>query len=222
MLPALTDNVTKPINCSFQNGYYGNPRVLGATYNTPPGLSFYENGLFPADVYDEMVRTVWPIMTVRMPPANNSRIGAWMEASASMTCLRASNIKADSRKPAFEPGPTPVHFPVKFTKGEIAGIVVASVAGVLIIGPGAWYYWRVRKRRTDPDFSKIGHGIGTNVAKLAQKDGAEVYQLGDTLEPLQLDGKPRTEIGEDPRPELHGRPLLPQEPPGSSPTPSQK
>lgn len=162
-------------------------------------------------------------MTVRMPPANNSRRGAWIDASAVMTCLRASTIEADSRTPIPLPAPTPVHVPGKFTKSAIAGIAVASIVGAALIVSGAWYHWRIHKRRTGANRSKIGQEIGSDVTKLAQKDGTEVYQLADGLKPTsQLDGMPRAEIGEDPRQELHGRPVPPQELPGCSPVPSQK
>ncbi|KAJ9606929.1 hypothetical protein H2200_008940 [Cladophialophora chaetospira] len=213
----LTDNVTKPVNCSFTDGVFGPHDVVEADYNSPPGFSFPYNGTSPAQAYDELVYTVWPVMTVVMPPANNTRYSSIANAYATLTCLRAKSISYNYRTPPDLPKPKAVHFPGPFSKGAIAGIAVGAVMGVAVVAAAAFWFWRRRKSRIAGD-QKVA--VGADLSKPPRLiDGKELYQLETKLAVAELDTCRRAEIGEDPSRELSGEPakepIAPQELPGS-------
>ena len=85
---------------------------------------------------------VYPIFTVLFPPANDSNRGGGVVQStkAFLTCARPVNITAGSRVAAALPAPTALRKVSKpLSAGAIAGIVIAVVLGVLLIGGAlAW------------------------------------------------------------------------------------
>ena len=236
-LTVLTDNVTKPTKCGFKDGGFGPSTGVVDDQNAPPGFIFKLNGTSPAGAYDELVHTVWPVMTVIMPPANNSRVSSIPSAYAQMSCIRAKTIRSGSRKPTPLPAPTAVNFPNSLSKGAIAGIVVGAIIAMAIAVAAAFWFWRRRK----PAPPKVDDDV--NLVKNPQEPGeapcyppAEVpsrswypvemdtkrdsiYQLDTKSTPIpeQLDDRSRSDLGKDPRHALYGDRVPPQELPGSTP-----
>lgn len=146
-----------------------------------------------------------------------------------MTCIRAGDVKANSRVPAALPAAKAVNFPVRLSRGAIAGIVVGSVIGVAVLAVVGWRLWRKYWRRSkvpgdkDEDVkSDLTTEPKTDITyQLDDKDAT--MQLDSKQRPAQLDSSTRAELGDvDTRPELPGS-VAPQELPGSTPiTPARR
>jgi hypothetical protein len=157
-------------------------------------------------VYDNLTRTIFPVLSVFMPPANNSRAGPIMAGAwAQMTCLRASHFSKGSRVPPALPSPTPVHIPRPLSKGAKAGIAIVVVVGVALIAAAIWFFvvrtmrWKAAAvKDTDADAGK-SDDIHEGAAQ--QLVGKEKYEIaGD-----QSHGH---ELGQEPsRSEASGTPV---------------
>lgn len=203
----MTGNETKPNNCSL---YRVRPNtILQSGWNTPPGVRYDDSigKTGPAEVYDALVSQVWPILTVVMPPANNSRQSGIGEAYATMTCISArSNIKQGSRTPPPLPKAKPVNIGTNY--GVKVGVPVAIVGALIIAAIIGWWFWR--KRRASRNAQKEAEKSSDYGSSL-QKDGSEVYQMGTGVDRVQLpaDHKVEMSAGQVARPAIgtDGKPL---------------
>lgn len=226
LLLVLTSNETLPTNCTFESAW-DTPHVLTQTsYNAPPGFRYPHNATNGSAVasYDELVQQVWPILTVTFPPANISRQSSqgW---AATMTCIKAGDVKADSRGPPALPAAKAVHFPGELSRGAIAGIVVGTVLGAVVLAGVGWWIWKKYWKRSkvsgdqDEDVKNLSAMSGETTNQLDSKEAT--VQLDSKEKPVQLDGVQRSEMGNvDMRPELSGS-VPPQELQGSMPSQGQ-
>ena len=130
MFIVLTSNETKPTNCTLERDWPYRRVLLENYYNSPPGSMFPYNGTSPVAAYDKLVQQVWPILTVVLPPANNTHQSAIGSAFAKMTCIRAKNIKQGSRVPSALPKAHAVGFPRSSSwYGVRVGVPVAVGSG---------------------------------------------------------------------------------------------
>lgn len=137
-----------------------------------------------------------------------------------MTCLRANDVKIDSRIPAALPAAKAVHFPGQQSPGTIAGIVIGCMLAVSILVGAGWWFWRKQSNISD-NGDKEATTMSQTQAETDtqyQLDGKEgPNQLDSKERPVQLDGSQRAEMGhQDLRPELSGS-IAAQELQGSTP-----
>jgi predicted phage tail protein len=151
-----------------------------------------DNGMTDKTIYANATRSVIPIISVFMPPANSSRENVMLNAWAEMTCLRVSKFSKGSRVPPELPSPTSVHISVPLNKGAKAGIAVGAIVGVLLIAVAlSFFIMRTRRRKASAGGS---HGFDTNTGKednkhgVAQLLGDEKYEIvGDNKYTQELD-----------------------------------
>ena len=137
-----------------------------------------------------------------------------------MTCIRASNIKADSRLPAALPAAKPVHFPGHLSKASVVGAVIGSLLGAALTAGAVWWFGK-RGRRQDEAKRLPAAKEEDDTSMSTQKDGREIYQMDAKGSPAQLDvdDAQRAELGHGaPRSELAGDPFTCHELAGSTPT----
>ncbi len=219
----MTSNVSAPRNCTLHDSVNEGGTILVEGYNAPSGVRYPFNSTNETAVasYDELVQQVWPILTVTFPPANNTREAAVGNSIGSMTCIRAGNIKADSRTPAVLPAAKPVRFPGHLSGGAIAGIVIGSLLGAAIVAGAIWWVWRRHKRQQQVQMLSDGKEEKDTILG-TQLDGKDVYQMDAKGKSMQLDGTERVELGhEGPRTELDGGAVHAHELAGSNPVTKQ-
>jgi hypothetical protein len=194
----LTDNETKPINCSFWNNrpYAGGAVTDG--WNSPPGVNLQYNGTSPREAYFRLAQQVWPILTVAFMPANVSRQSGIGEPIAQMTCLRAYDREGSLGIP-YLPAGHPITIRDSTWWGVRVGIPVAIV-GAILVAVLAWFFWR-RKRRSTHLKKESERGFAT-MSDGKQIDGSEVYQLSDKQAPTQLPANHKVEMSAGPVPRL--------------------
>lgn len=143
-----------------------------------------------------------------------------------MTCIKAGDVKADSREPPALPAAKIVHFPGELSRGAIAGIVVGTVLGVVVLAGLGWWFWKKYWKRSrvsdDPD-EDVKNSSAIEGDAPNQLDSKEATsQLDSKEKPVQLDGSQRSEMGNvDSRPELPGS-AIPHELQGSIPVASAR
>ena len=224
----LTDNETKPTNCSLWQPRLEPPVALTNHWNTPAGVA-YADDASPGEAYDNLVNGVWPVLTVRFPPANNSRQTSIHGARSKMSCLRATDISEGSRVPPPLPDPDPVNWPGQLSKAETAGVVVGVVAGVALLAGLGWYCWRRRRtRQRKVDGVPVPSKQNTeNSPPLSEKTGGDVLEIDGKDKKLhQLDGYSRDKAEmpakEPAAGELQSNSIPPQEMMGSIPKAVEK
>jgi predicted phage tail protein len=165
-----------------------------------------DNGMTDKTIYANATRSVIPIISVFMPPANSSRENVMLNAWAEMTCLRVSKFSKGSRVPPELPSPTSVHISVPLNKGAKAGIAVGAIVGVLLIAVAlSFFIMRTRRRKASAGGS---HGFDTNTGKEDNKHGVAQQELDPSLTrpeagaPKELEGETHDHKG--PPAELQG------------------
>jgi hypothetical protein len=99
------------------------------------------------ETYTILVQRIWPFLTIFMPVANEARVNTIISTDSAMQCLHVDHFNDGALVPAPLPPPDPVQQGSKLKGGAIAGIVVGSVVGALIIAGLCFWLWRRRRTR---------------------------------------------------------------------------
>ena len=152
-------------------------------------------------LYDNATRSIIPVLSVFMPPANNSRESGTSGGWATMTCLRATKFNKGSRVAPDLPSPTPVHIPHPLSKGAKVGIAIGVIVGVGLIAAAIWFFLRTKRRKANAAAAvDMDNGKGDDKNGAAEIVGKEKYEVaGDHKHGQELDsGMVRSEAAGTP------------------------
>jgi hypothetical protein len=150
------------------------------SFNYIDGYDTFEDGATPRKEYDRSSWTLLATLAVFMPVANARRTISMDYAVSVVSCLGVKHFNQDSRMPAAAPQPTPVNLGGGgLSGGDIAGIVVGSVAGVGIIVAAADFFW-LRKRKA------IRRKSEADPPDIVYPDDKPPYSAVDPLAPAEF------------------------------------